>query len=718
MKKNKNTKKEETGKKEFSSTSSVFEKVNSGLEALMKSLPDHIKPGSDFKANLDSYQTILRCRATAYLDADHWEEVDQELTKQIEAVRAEIIDLKGKSNRQAKSLVKIEKEEYIEDPNTTEMNILVAKVDKKEKRLAAVQEEIANLERENEEVQNDLNNGTAPKPPVTAIREKRSQISGIQQESAQIEKDWNTTQRENNIKVTKITQNIQTLENENNLLEMQINSLVSRIDLMTQAAKVPKKSYSQRQKELEELDKKFTEEEDEPQQTEQPVKKYHFAPRAPREQIVLKNNPKLPKEQNEQDQNNKFKSPRRKDINTKGDDKIQVNKPKSGVTKYSDKPNNGSKQPRVSNSNKGKEPESLYNNNQKGPKGKANALQDSIPNQDKKLKNGKQNDIKNPTNPKQEFSSPRTKNVAAKPKDNQENNNIKPNKKDPTNPKLNENDNDKTTGKTNKPTANKETNKGPQSQNTKKAKVEETKNNQSNPALPGQAGKKVTKIGDSEQEKATIAKKKINHNDDKQNEEIGVNKKVSGKTNGTAEDAKADNKATQNKKAKKAQDGEIKEDDPSKPILSGKAGKKSTKTDDKEPEKAIISNKKGSHNDDQHNVETEISKDPLKKKNNRKGHAEIHEPESENHSPKVGPRSIKKQKSPNNSNVRFVGHIGKFIDPTDTTTFPPINNADIKRVMTPLTHKDIEPRRIPFVNGFEMIFYDIAERVPNFPVSA
>lgn len=205
--------------------------VNSSFDSFLKNLPLNVQNNLPFKNKLknckDSIIGILKGQGNIL-----WEKLEKEVTKQLDEYKRSNIDLKGKQSRLGTMLVKTENGENLNTAQTDQdANVLSYKIEGKEQMIENLKSEISQLETENEKLQSTPI--PVVKPPPTAERNARTNYKTKQQDIQQLTADYDQMRRNYSIKIQQASQAIETSKHEVEKLEMQLNSILSRISLMT-----------------------------------------------------------------------------------------------------------------------------------------------------------------------------------------------------------------------------------------------------------------------------------------------------------------------------------------------------------------------------------------------------------------------------------------------------------------------------------------------------
>ena len=232
------------GKSGMSSLKAVFDALTSRLDTV-------VQPSSksgDFKGRLEQYQTGLSLKSTMNYEQDQLEQLDSSLSKNLEQKRQDIAQLKARLNRLSQDLVRLENGEPLPSRGM-ESVVLAQKIAKKETALHEIERAIKTLEKENEKLAAKVPaQGSSPAPKQSAESAK-SKTGEAQKLQADTQKEMEQAQREASINIKKISEEIEKRANEINVLEMQLNSVEGRIELMTRAGKIPKKTFGDKKKE-------------------------------------------------------------------------------------------------------------------------------------------------------------------------------------------------------------------------------------------------------------------------------------------------------------------------------------------------------------------------------------------------------------------------------------------------------------------------------------
>ena len=219
------------------------------FDALISRLDSVVQPPSksgDFKSRLDQYQVGLSVKSTMNYEQDQLEQLDASLTKNLETKRQEIAGLKARLNRLSQDLIRAEKGEPLPSRGM-ESAVLTSKLAKKETMLHEIERAIRALEKENADLASrprPAQSEDAPSPDtVKAFKAKAGEAHKLQSET---KKELEQAQREGSIAIKKISEEIEKRSNEINVLEMQLRTVEGRIDLMTRAGKIPKKTIVDR----------------------------------------------------------------------------------------------------------------------------------------------------------------------------------------------------------------------------------------------------------------------------------------------------------------------------------------------------------------------------------------------------------------------------------------------------------------------------------------
>ncbi|OHT16575.1 hypothetical protein TRFO_13183 [Tritrichomonas foetus] len=236
---------------------SLSQSFNSCFDSFIRNLPDSSSNKSNIQDKIHSYHTtilqIINGKGQAL-----WESLDQEIDKKLENIRSSNIDLKSKQGRLGASLIKAENEsKETTESGISEINVLQVKVDHKETAIDNINAEILQLEAENEAL------AASPlpviKPPPTAERNARISLKQKQQEVNSASAEYEKMKRDYFIQIQQCSQGIEKSKHEVEVLEMQLNSLLSRISLMNRAGTFNKRSHFDRQNEFREMENRHAE---------------------------------------------------------------------------------------------------------------------------------------------------------------------------------------------------------------------------------------------------------------------------------------------------------------------------------------------------------------------------------------------------------------------------------------------------------------------------
>lgn len=229
----------------ISDIKTLVQHLNIALDSSMKNLPIQPTQIQHFSRNkIISYTSNIKSVISGHED-ELWVNVENDLNKRIDEVKKSISNLKGKQSKLSSSLIKIERdsnENKLQDSLESDKLVLLKKIEAKESAIDNLNAEILQLEAENEALQ-DTPVPTI-KPPSTADKNARISLKQKQQEFSNVNSEYEKMKRDFSIQIQQSSQGLERSKKEVEVLEMQINSIQSRINLMNRAGAINLQKHS------------------------------------------------------------------------------------------------------------------------------------------------------------------------------------------------------------------------------------------------------------------------------------------------------------------------------------------------------------------------------------------------------------------------------------------------------------------------------------------
>jgi hypothetical protein len=239
----------------------------------VKSLSDPPARPPDHRVRLDSYRFFLASHATT--DPHRLAQLEVSLQRLLDERKQENSALKATLNRQGTGLVRAGKEEIV-SAIREEPEVWRKKVQSKESEQRRLECEIARLTADNADLARRAGAEAAP----AGAREGRARLAEAAAAGEDAEEKWRAQQRELSVQLQRLTEAVEQAGQERQQLQLQCDSVKQRIALMVRAAKIDRKTHSQRQAELAEMDRQRAREEAAEKEEARP-RKGQLAPRKP-----------------------------------------------------------------------------------------------------------------------------------------------------------------------------------------------------------------------------------------------------------------------------------------------------------------------------------------------------------------------------------------------------------------------------------------------------
>ena len=219
----------------------LYQNVNSCLDQLMKRLPDPTQNRLSkikYQDKIEGYKTtILQIINDKNVNIDKlWENIEKDLEKKIEETRYSVITFKGKTGMLGDSLIKaeaqIENKKKI-DLSYSDENVLYLKIDTLKNKMVSIKSEIHILENANKSLnQSDIKGLDKSLTNMDEFSELHSKIKQKQEDLNNLNTNYEQMKRDYLIQIQKCSTSLEKAKNANEILEMQLKSLQSRIMLM------------------------------------------------------------------------------------------------------------------------------------------------------------------------------------------------------------------------------------------------------------------------------------------------------------------------------------------------------------------------------------------------------------------------------------------------------------------------------------------------------